>query len=191
MLVFAQMSTTIDRLAARPTKNEVLLAFRGLVEQVRLGLHDSRRLIRRLIACHASTAGRTIQVPSSPTPLVSVPLVVLRPTTAREQIELHDLVQVLGADGYHVAPRGPHWVVYTEIADRRKPAIGRSAQDRRRSSRGGRREWERSCWTRDPGTPRSRDRSRLIYGGKSRDSSDGPHTAARDRTSQPGDAGFE
>ena len=129
--MFAQMSTTIDRLAARPTKNEVLLAFRGLVEQVRLGLHDSRRLIRRLIACHASTAGRTIQVPSSPTPLVSVPLVVLRPTTDREQIEIHDLVQRLGADGYQVTPRGPQWVVCTEIADRRMSAIGGSPQDRR------------------------------------------------------------
>jgi hypothetical protein len=149
------MSKTIDRFTARPTRNAVLLAFRGLVEQVRLGLHDGRRLIRRLIAaCPTSTDGRTVQVPSSPTPLVSVPLVVLRPTTAREQIELNDLVQILGADGYHVASRGPQWVVYTEIADRRKPAIGRSAQDRRRSSRGGRREWERSCWTRDPGRPR-------------------------------------
>ena len=128
------MSRTIDRFTARPTRNEVLLAFRGLVEQVRLGLHDGRRLIRRLIAAsHTSTDGSTVQVTSSPTPLVSVPLVVLRPTTAREQIELHDLVQILGADGYQVAPRGPQWVVYTEIADRRKPAIGRSAQDRRRS----------------------------------------------------------
>ena len=147
------MSRTIDRFTARPTRNEVLLAFRGLVEQVRLGLHDGRRLIRLIAACHTSADGSTVQAPSSPTPLVSVPLVVLRPTTAREQIELNDLVQILGADGYHVAPRGPQWVVYTEIADRRKPAIGRSAQDRRRSSRGGRREWERSCWTRDPGRP--------------------------------------
>jgi hypothetical protein len=184
------MSRTIDRFTARPTRNEVLLAFRGLVEQVRLGLHDGRRLIRLIAACHTSADGSTVQAPSSPTPLVSVPLVVLRPTTAREQIELNDLVQILGADGYHVAPRGPQWVVYTEIADRRKPAIGRSAQDRRRSSRGGRREWERSCWTRSS--------SRIFSHGDHADSImdvTGTTTpidvARRAMTSQPGDAGFE
>ena len=119
-------------ITARPDRNEVLLAFRGFVEQVRLGLRDGRRLIRRLIgACETSTGSSRMHMTSSPTPLVSVPLVVLRPTTDREQIEIHDLVQRLGADGYQVTPRGPQWVVYTEIADRRKSAIGGSPQDRR------------------------------------------------------------
>jgi hypothetical protein len=40
-------------------------------------------------------------------------------TTDREQIELNSLVQSLSAEGYQVDPRGPQWVVYTEIADRR------------------------------------------------------------------------
>jgi hypothetical protein len=116
----------------RIERNEVLLAFRGLVEQVRLGMRDGRRLVRRLIAaCEVSIGSGRVQMTSSPTPLVSVPLVVLRPSTDREQVELNDLVQRLGVDGYQVAPRGPQWVVYTEIADRRKSPIGGSAQDRR------------------------------------------------------------
>jgi hypothetical protein len=126
------IAITHPDVTGRIERNEVLLAFRGLIEQVRLGLRDGRRLIRRLIAaCEMSTGSSTAQMTSSPTPLVSVPLVVLRPTTDREQIELDDLVQSLGADGYQVAPRGPQWVVYTEIADRRKSAVGGSPQDRR------------------------------------------------------------
>ena len=115
-----------------PTEmNEVLLAFRALIEQVRLVLRDGRRLIRRLIAvCETSKRSRRVQITSSLAALASVPLVVLRSTTEREQIELNDVVQSLSAEGYQVARRGPQWVVYTEITDRRKSGIG-SPQDRR------------------------------------------------------------
>ena len=112
--------------------NEVRLTFRALIEQVRLVLRDGRRLIRRLIAvCETSTRSSRVQMASSPAPLVSVPLVVLRSTTEREQIELNDLVQSLSAEGYQVTRRGPQWVVYTEITDRRTSVIGRSPQDGR------------------------------------------------------------
>ena len=118
-----------------PKRNEVVFAFRGLVDQVRLGMRDGRRIIRRFIgACETPADSSRVQIISSPT-LVSVPLVVLRPTTAREEIELADLVQRLGADGYQVAPRGPQWVVYTEINDRRKAAIEGSAPERRGCTR--------------------------------------------------------
>jgi hypothetical protein len=114
-----------------PTEmNEVLLAFRALIEQVRLVLRDGRRLIRRLIAlCKISKRSR-VQMTSNPPPLASVPLVVLRSTTEREQLELNDVVQSLSAEGHQVTRRGPQWVVYTEITDRRKAVIG-SPQDRR------------------------------------------------------------
>jgi hypothetical protein len=129
------MSTAIAHpdVAGRIKRNEVVLAFRGLIEEVRLGMRDVRRIIRRMIAAYEwSPSSSGVQTTSSPTPLVSVPLVVLAPTTDREQIELNDLVHSLGAAGYEVAPRGATWVVYTEIPDRRKSAIGGSAQDRRR-----------------------------------------------------------
>jgi hypothetical protein len=100
-------------IAGRAKRNEVLLAFRSFVEQVRLGLRDGHRLVRRLIE-PGETSSR-IHTTSSPTPPVSVPLVVWGPTTDREQIELNDLVHNLGAAGYEVAPRGAQWVVYTEI----------------------------------------------------------------------------
>jgi CheY-like chemotaxis protein len=117
--------------ARRTEMNEVLLAYRALVEQVRLVLRDGRRLIRRLIAlCETSKRSR-VQTTSSPTPLASVPLVVLRSTTEREQIELNDLVQSLSAEGHQVIGSGPQWVVYTEIADRRKLLIGKSPQSSR------------------------------------------------------------
>jgi hypothetical protein len=100
--------------------NEVRLAFRALIEQVRLVLRDGRRLFRRLIAvCDTSRRSNTVHMTSSRAPLASVPLVVLRSTTEREQIELNDLVQTLSAEGYQVARHGPQWVVYTEISDRR------------------------------------------------------------------------
>jgi CheY-like chemotaxis protein len=115
----------------RTEMNEVLLAWRALIEQVRLVSRDGRRLIRRLIAvCETSKCGR-VQMTSSPTPLASVPLVVLSSTTEREQIELNGLVQSLSAEGYQVARRGPQWVVYTEITDRRKSVLGESLQSSR------------------------------------------------------------
>jgi hypothetical protein len=109
--------------------NEVRLAFRALIEQVRLVLRDGRRLIRRLIAVCDTSRGSSVEMTNSPAPLASVPLVVLRSTTEREQIELNDLVQSLSAEGYQVTRRGPQWVVYTEITDRRTSVIGRSPQD--------------------------------------------------------------
>jgi hypothetical protein len=117
----------------RTEKDEVLLASRALVEQVRLVLRDGRRLIRRLVAvCETSKRSRRVQMTSRPTPLASVPLVVLRSTTDREQIELKDLVQSLSAEGYQVDPGGPQWVVYTKITDRRKSVFGESPQDSRK-----------------------------------------------------------
>jgi hypothetical protein len=111
---------------------EVRLAFRALIEQVRLVLRDGRRVIRRLIAvCDTSRGSNSVEMTNSPAPLASVPLVVLRSTTEREQIELSDLVQSLSAEGYQVTRRGPQWVVYTEITDRRTSVIGRSPQDGR------------------------------------------------------------
>jgi hypothetical protein len=98
---------------------EVRLAFRAFIEQVRLVLRDGRRLIRRLIAVCDPSRGSSVEMTNSPAPLASVPLVVLRSTTGREQIELNDLVQSLSAEGYQVTRRGPQWVVYTEITDRR------------------------------------------------------------------------
>jgi HAMP domain-containing protein len=115
--------------AGRTEMNEVRLAFRALIEQVRLVLRDGRRLIRRIIAV-CDTFKPSIRAPMTSTPalLASVPLVVLRATTEREQIELSDLVQSLSAEGYQVARHGPQWVVYTEITERRTSAVSRSAQ---------------------------------------------------------------
>src|SRR6202023_635072 len=104
---------------------------RALIEQVRLVLRDGRRLIGRLVAACETSKCSSVQMTSSPTPLASVPLVVLSSTTEREQIELNDLVQSLSAEGYQVAPRGPQWVVYTEITDRRRSAIGESPHSSR------------------------------------------------------------
>jgi hypothetical protein len=116
--------------------HEVRLAFRALIEQVRLLLRDGRRLIRRLVAvCDPSKPTSRAPMTSSPAPLASVPLVVLRSTTERERIELNDLVQRLSAEGYQVAQRGPQWIVYTEIADRRTSVIGRSPQGNRGTRR--------------------------------------------------------
>jgi hypothetical protein len=119
-------------LVARRTEvNEVLLAYRALVEQVRLVLRDARRLIRRLIAVCETSKCSSVRMTSSPTPLASVPLVVLRSTTEREQIELDGLVQSLSAEGHQVVGCGPQWVVYSEITDRRKLLIGESPQSSR------------------------------------------------------------
>ena len=117
--------------ARRTEMYEVLLAYRALVEQVRLVLRDGRRLVRRLIAVCETSQGSRVQMTSRATPLASVPLVVLRSTTEREQIELHDLVQSLSAEGHQVVGCGPQWVVYTEITDRRKLLIGESPQSSR------------------------------------------------------------
>ena len=124
----------------RTEMDEVLLASRALVEQVRLVLRDGRRLVRRLVAvCETSKRSRRVQMTSRPAPLASVPLVVLRFTTDREQIELNHLAESLSAEGYQVAPRGPQWVVYTKIADRRKSVTGESPQDsRKRAAMSGR-----------------------------------------------------
>jgi hypothetical protein len=120
--------------------NEVRLAFRALIEQVRLVLRDGRRLIRRLIAvCDTSRRSSRVRVTSSPAPLASVPLVVLRSTTEREQIELNDLAESLSAEGHQVARRGPQWVVYTQITDRRKSlerTIAARRPERRAAARG-------------------------------------------------------
>jgi CheY-like chemotaxis protein len=114
-----------------PEMNEVLLACRALVEQVRLVSRDGRRLIRRLIAVCETSKGSRVQMTPSSTPLASVPLVVLSSTTEREQIELNGLVQSLSAEGYQAVGRGPQWVVYTEITDRRTSVIGKSPQSSR------------------------------------------------------------
>jgi CheY-like chemotaxis protein len=114
-----------------PEMNEVLLACRALVEQVRLVSRDGRRLIRRLIAVCETSKGSRVQMTPSSTPLASVPLVVLSSTTEREQIELNGLVQSLSAEGYQAVGRGPQWIVYTEITDRRTSVIGESPQSSR------------------------------------------------------------
>ena len=131
-LAQAEQQRGTPPVTGRTEMNEVRLTFRALIEQVRLVLRDGRRLIRRLIAVCA-TSKRISRVPmtSSPAPFALVPLVVLRSTTEREQIELNDLVQSLSAEGHQVARRGPQWVVYTEITDRRKSVIGRSPHDSR------------------------------------------------------------
>jgi len=107
--------------ASRTEMHEIRLAFGAFIEQVRLVVRDGRRLIRRLIALMVSSKRRTTeQATSRPAPLASVPLIVLRPTTAQEQIELDELVQSLEAEGHQVVVKGGRRVVYTEIADRRK-----------------------------------------------------------------------
>jgi hypothetical protein len=131
----------------RTEMNEVILAWRALVEQTRLVLRDGRRLVRRLLAVCVPSKYSRAPLTSSRPPLTSVPLVVLRSTTERDQIEIHDLVQSLSADGHRVAPRGPQWVVYTEIPDRRRQSgqglqalsdgvHGRSLRQRRRDDTG-------------------------------------------------------
>jgi len=111
----------------RTKMKEVRLAFRALIEQVRLVLRDGRRLIRRLIAvCDTSGRSSPVRQTRSPAPPASVPLVVLTSTTEREEIELNDLAQSLSAAGHQVARRGSQWVVYTQITDRRTSVIGRS-----------------------------------------------------------------
>jgi hypothetical protein len=106
---------------SRTEMHEIRLAFGALVEQVRLVVRDGRRLIRRLIAVTVTPKRRTTeQFTSRPAPVASVPLIVLRPTTAQEQIELDALVQSLEAEGHRVIVREGRRVVYTEIADRRK-----------------------------------------------------------------------
>jgi hypothetical protein len=128
----AEQQRSTPPVTGRTEMDEVHLAFRALIEQVRLVLRDGRRLTRQLIAaCETSKRSSRVEMTSRPAPLVSVPLVVLRSTTEREQIELDDLVQSLSAEGCQVARRGPQWVVYTEIADRRKSGIGQSPQDSR------------------------------------------------------------
>jgi len=128
----ANAPTVVTQNGGDDLLNEVRLAFRALIEQVRLVLRDGRRLIRRLIAvCDTPRGSSSVEMTNSPAPLASVPLVVLRSTTEREQIELNDLVQSLSAEGYQVTRRGPQWVVYTEITDRRTSVIGRSPQDGR------------------------------------------------------------
>jgi hypothetical protein len=114
----------------RTELNEARLAFRAFIEQLRLVLRDGRRLIRRLIAvCDTSRRSSSrVHVTSGRAPLASVPLVVLRSTTEREQIELNHLARRLSAEGHQVARRGPRWVVYTQITDRRK-SVG--SDDRR------------------------------------------------------------
>jgi CheY-like chemotaxis protein len=130
-LAQAEQQRGTPLVARRTEMNEVLLAYRALVEQVRLVLRDGRRLIRRLIAvCETSKSSRA-RMTSSPTPLASVPLVVLRSTTEREHVELNGLVQSLSAEGHQVVGCGPQWVVYTEITDRRKLLIGESSQSSR------------------------------------------------------------
>jgi len=131
-LAQAEQQRGTSPVTGRTEMNEVRLTFRALIEQVRLLLRDGRRLIRRLIAvCETSTRSSRVQMTGSPAPLVSVPLVVLRPTTEREQIELNDLAQTLSAEGYQVARHGPQWIVYTKITERRKSLIGRSPHDER------------------------------------------------------------
>jgi hypothetical protein len=133
-----QRDTPHHAVTARTQVNEILLAFRALIEQVRLVVRDGRRLIRQIIAlCATSTRKSRVQMTSDPVPLVLVPLVVLASTTEREQVELHDLVQSLSADGYQTAHRGHQWIVYTKITDRRKSDIGRfrkTAREQRRSA---------------------------------------------------------
>jgi hypothetical protein len=105
----------------RTERTEVLLAFRALVEQGRLVVRDGGRFIRRVITLRRTSGpGGRAHARCGPAPLASVPLVVLRSTTEREQLELNDLAESLRAEGYQVDQRGPQWVVYTEIADRRK-----------------------------------------------------------------------
>jgi hypothetical protein len=112
--------------------NEVRLASRALIEQVRLVVRDGRRLIHRIIAvCDTFKHSSRVPMTSTPAPLASVPLVVLRATTEREQIELSALVQNLSAEGYQVVRHGPRWVVFTEITERRKSGVGRSLQEGR------------------------------------------------------------
>jgi hypothetical protein len=104
----------------RTEMKEVRLAFRALIEQVRLVLRDGRRLIHLLISvCDTSGPSSPVRLTRSPAPLASVPLVVLTSTTEREEIELNDLAQSLCAAGHQVARRGSQWVVYTQITDRR------------------------------------------------------------------------
>jgi CheY-like chemotaxis protein len=130
-LAQAEQQRGTPLVARRTEMSEVLLAYRALVEQVRLVVRDGRRLVRRLIAVCKTSKCRRVQMMSSPAPLASVPLVFLRSTTEREHIELNDLVQSLSAEGHQVVGCGPQWVVYTEITDRRKLRIGESPQSSR------------------------------------------------------------
>jgi len=130
-LAQAEQQRGTPPVTGRTEMNEVRLTFRALIEQVRLVLRDGRRLIRQLIVVCETSPRSKVQMTSSLAPLVSVPLVVLRSTTEREQIELNGLVQSLSAEGHQVTRRGPQWVVYTEITDRRKSASGGSPHDSR------------------------------------------------------------
>jgi CheY-like chemotaxis protein len=115
--------------------SEVVLAFRALIEQVRLALRDGRRLVRELIAlCGTSKRASPVQLTSDPVPLVRVPLVVLASATEREHVELDNLAQSLSAEGYEIAHRGHHWTVYTSIPDRRNSVSRRlRTREQRRS----------------------------------------------------------
>jgi CheY-like chemotaxis protein len=121
---------------ARTQINEILLAFRAVIEQVRLAWRDGRRLIRQLTALCATSKpkGRVVQTTSDPAPLVLVPLVVLASTTECEQMELHHLVQSLSAEGYQIAQREHRWTVYTRIPDRRNSVDGRCRTPEQRRS---------------------------------------------------------
>jgi CheY-like chemotaxis protein len=129
-LAQAEQQRGTPLVARRTEMNEVLLAYRALVEQVRLVLRDGRRLIRRLLAvCETSKRSR-VRMTSSPTPLASVPLGVLRSTSVRARVDLNSLVESPSGEGAQVVWCGPQWVVYTEITDRRKFLIGESSQCR-------------------------------------------------------------
>jgi hypothetical protein len=139
-VVVADEGGAAASVTGRTETHQVRLAYGALIEQIRLVVRDGRRLIRQLALYAISKRRSNARMTSSPAPRASVPLIVLRPTTAREQIELDELVRSLKAEGYQVAARGGRRVVFTEIADRRgragdgqgntgtSPADGRAAR---------------------------------------------------------------
>jgi CheY-like chemotaxis protein len=130
-----QRDAPLHAVTVRTQMSETFLAFRALIEQVRLALRDGRRLVRQLIAlCATSKRASRVQSTSDPVPLVLVPLVVLASATEREEVELDNLVQSLSAEGYETAHRGHHWTVYTAIPDRRNSVSRRlRTREQRRS----------------------------------------------------------
>jgi hypothetical protein len=121
-VVVADEGEAAASVTGRTETHQVRLAYGAFVEQIRLVVRDGRRLIRQLASCAVAKRRSNARTASSPAARASVPLIVLRPTTAREQIELDELVQSLKAEGYQVIARGGRRVVFTEIADRRRRA---------------------------------------------------------------------
>jgi hypothetical protein len=82
-VVVADEGEAAASVTGRTETHQVRLAYGAFVEQIRLVVRDGRRLIRQLASCAVAKRRSNARTASSPAARASVPLIVLRPTTAR------------------------------------------------------------------------------------------------------------